>query len=263
MSIDWLYKEDEYTPPTNHQKFIDKSIIGLVAILSKIKKEGIINNPIAQKVSPIFKVLFSMILILLVSLSRSYFFVGLVIIYNLIIILTFETDEKKEILTLSIVIPLFTLIMLIPSMFMGNIKNSILIIIKVFASISIVNLLSHTTKWNHITKTLKLFYIPDLFIWILEITIKYIFILGNFSLEMLYALKLRSVGENTRKYTSLSSLIGSLFLKSMDMGEEMFAAMECRCFTGEYKTFQKFKLKSWDIIYISINMFIFIAFWVI
>ena len=53
---------------------------------------------------------------------------------------------------------------------------------------------------------------------------------------MLYALKLRSVGRNRDKTGSLSGIAGTLFLKSRVMAEDTYAAMECRCFTGTYRT---------------------------
>jgi len=77
--------------------------------------------------------------------------------------------------------------------------------------------------------------------------------LGEFSLEMLYALKLRSVGKNRKKYTSLGGVGGTLFIKSREMSEEMYSAMECRGFTGEYHIYDKFKFRLADLIYVLIN----------
>ncbi len=254
MNIDWLYKEETYIPEKDNQKFLDKSILSFIHLLSTLKREGIVNNPISYNISSVLKMIFTLSILILISLSRNFIFIGFVLIYNFFLILMFEKDEKRSILLLCTIIPTFTLIALIPSMVMGNIKNSLLILIKVFCTITSVNLLSYTTKWSHMTKSLKLFFIPDLFIFILEITIKYIFILGDFSLQMLYSLKLRSVGKDYNKHTSISRIVGNTFLKSKNLGEEMFASMECRCFTGEYKSFINFKLHKWDIPYIIINI---------
>jgi len=74
-----------------------------------------------------------------------------------------------------------------------------------------------------------------MFILVLDITLKYITLLGDFALSMLYALRLRSVGKNDGKTASLSAVAGTMFLKSKEMAEEMYAAMECRGFTGTYR----------------------------
>jgi cobalt/nickel transport system permease protein len=125
---------------------------------------------------------------------------------------------------------------------------------KVFASITVVGLLSHTTKWSLLTKALKRFYVPDIFILILDITIKYIYRLGELSLSMFYALKLRSVGRNNKKYTSMAGVAGTMFLESMEMAEEMYHAMECRGFSGEYHRMEKSKFKWMDYFYVTIHL---------
>jgi len=117
-----------------------------------------------------------------------------------------------------------------------------------------MNLLSHNTKWSDISKSLKLLFIPDIFIWIMEITIKYIVLLGEYSINLLYALKLRTIGKTSNKYNSLTGIMGNLFIKSYKMSEEMFHAMECRGFVGEYTTKVNLTFKKIDYIYITINL---------
>ena len=139
-------------------------------------------------------------------------------------------------------------------MFYGNIYNSLLLFQKIITTILLMNLLSHNTKWSEISKSLKLLFIPDIFIWIMDITIKYIVLLGEYSINLLYALKLRSIGITSNKYNSLTGIMGNLFIKSYKMSEEMFHAMECRGFVGEYTTKVNLNLKKMDYIYLAINI---------
>lgn len=44
-----------------------------------------------------------------------------------------------------------------------------------------------------------------------------------------------------------------MFLKSKEMAEDMYAAMECRGFTGEYGIYSKLRFTFSDFIYIMIN----------
>ena len=117
-----------------------------------------------------------------------------------------------------------------------------------------MNLLSHTTKWSEISKSLKLLFIPDIFIWIMDLTIKYIVLLGEHSIDLLYALKLRSIGITPNKYNSITGIIGNLFVESYKMSEEMFHAMECRGFVGEYTTKANLKLNKIDYVYFITNI---------
>ena len=86
----------------------------------------------------------------------------------------------------------------------------------------------------------------------MDITIKYIVLLGEYSINLLYALKLRSIGITSNKYKSLAGIIGNLFIKSYKMSEEMFHAMECRGFVGEYTTKVNLTFRKIDYIYITI-----------
>ena len=110
------------------------------------------------------------------------------------------------------------------------------------------------------TGALKSFFLPDIFILVLDITIKYIVMLGDFTLNMLYSLKLRSVGKNRKKYTSMSGVAGTMFIKSKEMAEETYYAMECRGFTGEYHVYGKSKFTMADYAYIIVNVGIVVLF---
>lgn len=251
---EWLFKKDNYMPKADKDRFIDKSIVGILHILSLIKRDNHIGNNFMYKLNPVVKLVCTVLPILLASMSKSFTYVLILDVYMLMLVALLEVEEIKKILTLSIIVPLFTFIMLIPSILMGNVSNSILLILKVISTIISVNILSYTTKWHDITKALKMFFIPDIFILVFDITIKYIYILGEFSLEMFYALRLRSIGKNNRKYSSITKIIGNLFLKSKEMGDEMYTAMECRCFTGEYTSHSKFEFNFKDFIYCVINV---------
>lgn len=250
---EWLLKKDDYIPSKEKNTFINKSILSILKMLTKFKYNAK-HKSSRFGINTITKFISAIILIILVALSRNFGFILMVDVYLLLIISMLKAEEIVHIIKLAVVITIFTSIIIMPSLFMGNINNSILIVIKTLTTVTVVNITSAITQWNDITKTLKLFFIPDIFILVLDITIKYIVIFGEFSLNMLYALKLRSVGKNKNKTTSLSGIIGTMFIKSKEMAEEMYGAMECRGFTGEYKLHSKYKFRLNDIACFIINI---------
>lgn len=261
---EWLFKEDDYSPQEDKDKFVDKSIFSILKVLSKIKKEDSkIKAKGFYKLSPILKLSFTIAVIVFVSLSRSKLFLGLVCVFTLLSLLLLKKEDYKRIFLTVTIFSLFTAVMLMPSILMGNLENSVLMIIKVFTTIVLANILSYSTRWNELSKALKLFFIPDIFILVLELTLRYIYILGEAAAEMLQALKLKSVGKNDKKYGSLSAIAGNLFLKSKDMGEELYSAMECRGFTGEYGTGLRIKVGIGDMIYIAYNAVLITAYFFI
>lgn len=257
---DWLLKKDNYVPEDDSDRFIDKSILSILKVLSFIKRKDKLRNGLLYRINPPAKLIFMILNIIFLSISRNFLYVAVVNVYFLLLLSTLDAKEIKNILILSIVIPLFTLVMLIPSIFMDNVMNSIMIIFKIFGTIMIVNIFSSTTKWSHVTGSLKIFFIPDIFILVFDITLKYIYILGQFALDMFYSFKLRSVGKNNYKYSSIGKIIGDLFLKSNEMGGEMYSAMECRGFTGEYNYFSKFKFVFLDLFYCIISTLVIVLY---
>ena len=99
---------------------------------------------------------------------------------------------------------------------------------------------------------MRTFRIPSLFIFTLDITLKYISVLGEICVDILTSVGLRSVGKNPDKAKSFSGILGITFLKSSEMAEEMYAAMCCRGFTGEYQSKQKYRVCPYDIVHILI-----------
>jgi cobalt/nickel transport system permease protein len=256
---EWLLKDENYIPKSDKDTFIKKSILSVMGVVARIRTQSVYKTD-KFYINAAFKVAFTLMLITLLSISRSFAFVISINVYLLVILSLMKAEEIIKILRVSFIMALFTFVVLLPAVFWGNSYSCIMITSKVFASVTAVNILSHSTRWNSITIALKRFFVPDIFILVLDITIKYIVMLGDFSIDMLYSLKLRSVGKNKSKCTSLSGIAGTMFIKSKEMAEDMYSAMECRGFTGEYHIYNKFKFTFADFIYIIINIGLIFAF---
>ncbi|GKX65879.1 cobalt permease [Clostridium sp. TW13] len=256
---EWLLEKDNYTPLKEKNSFIDKSIISLLNVLTRFRGKTKQNK---FTINAAVKLISTLILIVFVSLAKNLTFVIIANVFILVVINFLSINEIKHILKVSLIVTAFSFILLLPSIFFGYGSNAVMITLKILVSVASVNILACTTQWNDLIMTLKLFKVPDVFIFVLDITIKYILVLGEFSLNMIYALKLRSVGKSKNKSTALSGVLGTMFIKSKEMSEEMYGAMECRGFTGEYKVYKKFKMKLQDYVCIIANaVFIIIYFY--
>jgi cobalt/nickel transport system permease protein len=253
---EWLLKEDKYIPLKDQDGFIDKSILSIINLLGLIGKTSPNKN---GKISAELKVIFTLIDIILIITSKYLSFTLIFITYELVYLSLIDGKTMVKILKGTFIGGLFTLLIMLPSILLGNVNGEILVI-KVAAVIALVNILSHTEELYSIIAALKVFKIPDIFIFILDTSIKYIFILGEFSLNMLYALKKRSIGKLKNKYTSLSGIIGNLFLKSGEYSKDMYYAMELRGFDGTYLKSNKKRLGKNDFIYIIVNVIIIISY---
>lgn len=252
MIPEWLLIKDNYSPKEEKNLYIEKSIFSLIKIISIIRQNKK-QDKLIYSLNPTLKVIDTLIIIICISLSRNFIYLLIMDIYAFSNLLFMDKKSRKRIFYRSLVFPVITLIALVPSMFYGNLSNSIILFQKIVITILLVNLLAHNTEWSEVSKSLKLLFVPDIFIWIMDITIKYIVLLGEYSVNLLYALKLRSIGITLNKYNSITGIIGNLFIKSYKMSEEMFHAMECRGFVGEYTTKVNLKFKKYDYIYLMTN----------
>ena len=249
---EWLLKSENYAPLSDKDTFVNKSILSFLSLLSKIRAQSSFDKD-KLFVSPVIKLIFTLLYIVFLSVSQSFTFIYIMLTYMMLILCFLPGRDIWKVLRGSLIATLFTFIILLPTALAGNSYSITMIPIKVFATITAVNILSFSTRWDRIIGALKRFYFPDLFIFVFDITIKYIVMLGEFTLEMLYALKLRSVGKNKNKYGSLGGVAGTLFIKSKEMSEDMYAAMECRGFTGEYRYYDKFKITLADGLFLLLN----------
>jgi cobalt/nickel transport system permease protein len=198
--------------------------------------------------------------VILIAVSHAYTFVIIATVYTMVLLSLMTGEEIIRILRISFIVVCFSFVVLFPSMVFGNHYSIVIITTKIFATVTVVNILSHSTPWHALTVSMKRFYTPDLFIFVLDITLKYIYLLGEFSLNMLYSLKVRSIGRNKNKYTALSGITGTIFIRSIEMSQEMYSAMECRGFTGEYVRSRKIKISIANIIYLAVNGVLIIIF---
>lgn len=245
----WLTNEENYRPKKDKDAFVDKSILSLLHVLSRIRSR---NAPSRAAASVMIRLPFMLLIIVLVSVSGQMAFIAVAVVATLLRLSLLKASTLASVLKTSLIAVAFTALILLPAVFAGNPYSILIITPKVFVSITAVGILSHTAEWDEITGALRALFVPDIMIFVLDITIRYVYMLGEFSLHMLWALKLRSVGKNTGKYASLSGVAGTMFLKSRDMSEQMHTAMQCRGFTGEYKRPRKFAFTFTDILYIMV-----------
>lgn len=229
----WLLGNEKYIPAADKDAFLDKSILSVLGAISRIRAQGARRDG-AFRPHAAFKLAAALLFIVLLALSRSFSFVMVAVVSLLCRVSLLRARDIARVLRNSLIAALFAAVILLPAALLGSPYSLWMITPKVFASVTAVGLLSLNTRWDELTSALKLFFVPDLFIFVLDIAVKYILLLGEFALNMLHALKLRSVGKNEGKRAKLAGIAGLMFLKSREMAAEMHAAMECRGFTGRY-----------------------------
>lgn len=244
----WMCESEAYEPNIDKDGFITKSAQAILGVLAKLKWNA--GKDRRFSASPSLKLCYTFLFILLTACSKNYLFSLIMVAGTILALASYPASAMKQILSGTIGAVLFSIFILLPAVFMGNPQILLTIGTKVFLSVTLIGMLSAGTAWNKLTASLRAFHIPDIFIFTLDITLKYIAVLGEICMEILTSLRLRSIGQNKKKAKAFSGILGISFLKSREMADEMYAAMCCRGFVGEYKTGRKYAFRKQDIFYI-------------
>lgn len=228
----WLCDDEHYQPQRDRATFIDKSAKSIMRVLSKIKGNNY--NKKAKEANTSLRLFGMLIAIVLTSVSRNFSFALFMLAFVIIRFAFLNGEIIKSWLKTVIPVSALSSLILLPSVFLGNPKTLITIVTKIFVCVSLVSMVNLTTSFNDITSALKRFHIPDVVIFTFDITIKYIIILSDVCLNMLNALKIRSIGKNKDKSTSVSGILGTVFVKANEYADATNKAMECRGFNGVY-----------------------------
>ena len=243
-----MCESEAYEPNIDKDGFITKSAQAILGVLAKLKWNA--GKDRRFSASPSLKLCYTFLFILLTACSKNYLFSLIMVAGTILALASYPASAMKQILSGTIGAVLFSIFILLPAVFMGNPQILLTIGTKVFLSVTLIGMLSAGTAWNKLTASLRAFHIPDIFIFTLDITLKYIAVLGEICMEILTSLRLRSIGQNKKKAKAFSGILGISFLKSREMADEMYAAMCCRGFVGEYKTGRKYAFRKQDIFYI-------------
>ena len=124
-----------------------------------------------------------------------------------------------------------------------------LIVTRVAVSISLVVLLTLTTRWNRLLAALRALFVPRMFVMVLAMAYRYVFHLLNAVTDMYTARKARTVGagdvSSGRAFVAASA--GALFGKSHALAEEVHMAMVSRGYTGHVRTLAPTRMLARDL----------------
>jgi cobalt/nickel transport system permease protein len=114
-----------------------------------------------------------------------------------------------------------------------------LIVTRVATSISLVVLLTPTTPWTRLLAALRALAVPRIFILVIGMAYRYLFLLLTAVTDMYTARKARSAGAGPhtaegRRFVAASA--GALFGKAHQLSEEVHQAMTARGYRGEART---------------------------
>jgi cobalt/nickel transport system permease protein len=127
-------------------------------------------------------------------------------------------------------------------------EAALLLVLRVGASVSLAVLLTQTTRWHTLLKAFGVLRIPAVFLTVLDMTYRYIFLLLQTSSEMFLARESRMVGRASGREARgfVTSAMGQLWSKTHAISEEVHDAMRSRGYSGQPKAVLLFEMKNSD-----------------
>ncbi len=184
-----------------------------------------------HRLSTRFKIMGMMLVLFGVVLLRDP--VGLLLLYGILVLLFFSSRLPLRIFSLTFYPLIFAILFIFVSGF--QIHFILLIFLKVLSGSTGVVLLLATTPYPSIFRTLGRF-LPPLFVTVLFLTYRCIFILLNVLEETQHALYLRGGlrwRNPWRSLLNISNAFGHLIIEGIDASERMYESMILRGFKNK------------------------------
>ena len=126
-----------------------------------------------------------------------------------------------------------------------------LVVSRVAVSISLVVLVTLTTPWARLLAALRAVGVPKIFVLIIGMAYRYIFLLLGTVSDMYEAREARTItrvrhDRGARAFVGASA--GALIGKAHTLSEEVHQAMTARGYTGDAKTLERFRLTGRDVL---------------
>jgi cobalt/nickel transport system permease protein len=121
------------------------------------------------------------------------------------------------------------------------------VLVKSWLCILALILLSSTTRLNDLLKGLRQLGMPQVMILILSFMYRYIFVLVDEAMRIQQAHNSRNFGGSWLHHVkTIGHMVGTLFIRSYERGERIYAAMLARGFDGQTHTLYKLRFKQAD-----------------
>ncbi len=234
---EWMKEKEDYKSVSDRRRYLIRTVKSLSEILSRLSFQA--GHEKEHALPAILKLILTIALMILISVTNNRLILMGIFALVLLYLSTWPAKDILSVLKVSLMIAVFTGILLTPAAIFGMSSgaNLIRLVLKAFLCLTILSLFNHTTQWNHITGALKKMHVPGIMIFILDVTLKYIVMLGVFLRDVLTAVDVRSVGRDRNKYDSVGGAMGVTLMRGAELNKLMYEAMQCRGFTGDYDNY--------------------------
>lgn len=235
----WLCVRERYVPRADRSSFIARNLVHLGGVLAQVGEslpaDRSLPDRMLARVAPGVRLVGIVALIVAVNLTHNMLF-GYVMLAGVLVVLAARPAWLiRAVLGPTLAVCALSLAVALPAVAVGQYAAPMRLAVRAFVCVSMVVGLARTVPWNRLIAGLRGIGCPNAVVYVCDVTIQFIDILGRTMVELLRALELRSVGRDDTKLTSAGRLMGVLFLQADVQARRMARAMVCRGFDGTYR----------------------------
>ncbi|MBR6434133.1 MAG: hypothetical protein IKS62_00755 [Aeriscardovia sp.] len=238
---DWLARSEEYVPGSVKSSGLLRSEKTIEKLLARLQNgSGTSTKHALHPVTYLVSFVFALFALSYTSLTYVVWAIG---IAEAVVLVQLDGATLAKILKRSFWLLLVDALVYVPSVFLGAFNW--LFLVKMFLIlVGSVTYATSTSVFDFIT-ALKQLHMPNFFIFQFDVFVKHLHVLGAQLLQMLHAVDCRTVGDSRSQRKLWSVIVGNLYLQMVELGKQLYDALEARAFAGTY-TYMVHKMKSVD-----------------
>jgi len=130
-----------------------------------------------------------------------------------------------------------------------GIESAVVFVVRVGVCVSLAVLLVMTTPWADLLKSLRSLRVPQIFVLVLSMSYRYIFLFLHTTNGYFEARKSRLVGRTSSREQRgwIAGTMGTLTGRAFKMSNDVYAAMLARGFTGEMRAYSAYRITARDV----------------
>lgn len=250
------------------QGFIERTVHSLADALEQAlyaeeiaKADGFL-----QGLDPRVKVVGLLLLVVAAAMAQSLWVIGALFAVAVALALLSHVPIRRLATRVWLGVLFFTGVLAVPAIFVTpgvpllrlpllnwpvtaqGIKAALYLFTRVETATTLSVLLMLCTPWNHVLKALRVLHVPVIFVVILGMTYRYIFVLLQTAADMFESRQSRLVGrlDGSEQRRLAAASVGVLLGKSLQLSSEVYLAMLARGYRGEVHTLDDFKTQPRD-----------------
>jgi cobalt/nickel transport system permease protein len=259
---------------SRHRTYLEANLFRLSLAIqeSMFAEEAAARPGWLQKVDPRVKLAGLLLMILSCSFAHQISIILLLFLFSLLLAAGSSLLSFSFVRRLWFFIPLYTTVVAIPALFVTpgdvlfevpgigwtvteqGLRTAALLIVRVTTTVSLLLLIVFTTRWSVLLKALRWMGLPQLLVFMLAMTYRYVHVLLQATTALFLARQSRRVGPEAWRSTKewIGAISGALFGKSYSLSSEIYLAMTSRGFRGEPVILDDFHARPYDWLWLAL-----------